>query len=130
MTKLQEEHKTLLEKKEAGTITDSEQARLGEVTGIIIDDEELAEEQKQAAEKALAEKQLKKAEKKGYEVPEGEEDFVHVSQWKGDLFDPKTGKEVASKTIQKYDAKEFANFAKYSTSLGYSYEVLYTPAKK
>jgi len=120
----------LLEKKEAGTITDIEQTRLGEVTGIIIDDEELAEELKQAADKALAEKQLKKAEKKGYTCPEGEEDHFHVAQWKGDLFDPKTGKEVASKTVQKYGIKEFANFAKYAASLGYTYEILYDPTKK
>lgn len=126
LKKLVEEQAGLIEKKEAGTITDVEQQRLSDVTVLILEDEELVE-----AEKALAaEKKAQKEKKKEYEVPVGEEGYFHVSQWKGDRFDPRTGKEVASKTVQKYSPADFANFKKYAPSLGYTIEILHEPVKK
>lgn len=128
---LQEEQTQLLEKKTAEVITDEEQSRLTEVSLQLLDHEE-AEEAAEEVAKAL---ELKKAgeqaksKKAEYTAPEGEENFVHVSQWKGDAFDPKTGNPTNTKHIQKYGKAEFENFKKNAAALGYSFEVLYQPSK-
>lgn len=63
----------------------------------------------------------------GYEVPEGEADYVHIKMYTGNRFDPETGEEIAKYAIQKFNAVEFKNFERQASRLGYKYRILHEP---
>ncbi len=63
-----------------------------------------------------------------YVVPKGEEHYVHIRMFIGNRFDPITGEETTSYTIQKFNVTDFKNFEKQAPRLGYHYGFLHKPA--
>lgn len=68
------------------------------------------------------------AKPKGYEVPEGTENMVHLKLIRGHRYSSKTGKEVSSPFIQMFSFSEYQLFKNNYQSLGYEVvEILYNP---
>lgn len=71
--------------------------------------------------------EAKPIEVNGYQVPRGEEDFVHVRIKKMDGFDPVTGEPRSKAYIQKYGKREWKSIKEATSEIGYSVEVLHQP---
>lgn len=71
--------------------------------------------------------EAKPIEVNGYQVPRGEEDFVHVRIKKMDGFDPVTGEPRSKPYIQKYGKREWKSIKEATSEIGYSVEVLHQP---
>ncbi|MEG0579183.1 MAG: hypothetical protein RR490_04630 [Niameybacter sp.] len=132
MTELQGKKQELEASKKAkpAAFTKEQQEQLDNIVVGIVDVEEAIDELKalEAEIYAKAKAELEaEPEEKPYEVPAGEEGFVHVKLIKGNLFDKMTGKPITTAHVQKFGVREFEAFQASAHVLGYTYTVLHQP---